>query len=214
MRMFQRPEDRMTEVAAAERQRSRAVAAHRRQSAATSRQAPGRCHPFIILSFLFSFSHVQSFSFSLFDPSVRPSILIPLVFHAMRSFVSSVPPHPGKSRAASIISFFFHFILSFFRRFTLSAVLSFIHPSVNYHSFNSSSVRLFHRFCHVQASGAAVSLSSIDSFSNSFVYTAFHSFIDPSIHPLSFIQFFTHPFVRLSIPPRPGKRCSCQPLIH
>lgn len=36
--MFQRPEDRMTEVAAAERQRTKAVAEHRRQSAATSRQ--------------------------------------------------------------------------------------------------------------------------------------------------------------------------------
>lgn len=39
--MFQRPEDRMTAVAAAERQRTKAIAEHRRQSAATSRQALG-----------------------------------------------------------------------------------------------------------------------------------------------------------------------------
>lgn len=39
MRMFQRPEDRMTAVAAAERQRSKAIALHKRQSAATSRYA-------------------------------------------------------------------------------------------------------------------------------------------------------------------------------
>lgn len=38
MRMFQRPEDRMTAVAAAERQRTKAIAEHRRQSAATSRR--------------------------------------------------------------------------------------------------------------------------------------------------------------------------------
>ncbi|CAN0448813.1 unnamed protein product, partial [Ectocarpus sp. 12 AP-2014] len=37
MRMFQRPEDRMTAVAAAERQKAKAIAAHRRQSAVTSR---------------------------------------------------------------------------------------------------------------------------------------------------------------------------------
>ncbi|CAM9913182.1 unnamed protein product, partial [Hapterophycus canaliculatus] len=38
MRMFQRPEDRMTAVAAAERQKTKAIAQHRRQAAATSRR--------------------------------------------------------------------------------------------------------------------------------------------------------------------------------
>lgn len=37
MRMFQRAEDRMTAVAAAERQKVRAIAEHKRQSQATSR---------------------------------------------------------------------------------------------------------------------------------------------------------------------------------
>lgn len=40
--MFQRPEDRMTAVAAAERQKSKAIAEHRRQSQATSRYSRQR----------------------------------------------------------------------------------------------------------------------------------------------------------------------------
>lgn len=91
MRMFQRPEDRMTAVAAAERQRSKAIALHKRQSAATSRYAASRgtervCFQFL-LSVLPSFS-VFAFCFIYFLVFVFVMIAFAFVFVRLRSFSS------------------------------------------------------------------------------------------------------------------------------
>lgn len=52
--MFQRPEDRMTAMAAAERLRAKAVADHRRQSAATSRLVVAFCaRAVLLITFVF-----------------------------------------------------------------------------------------------------------------------------------------------------------------
>lgn len=82
MRMFQRPEDRMTAVAAAERQRSKAIAQHKRQSAATSRYAAPRGTE-CVLPFPF-FVYPQSF----FVVCVLPSFpFFALMFHVRLVFV-------------------------------------------------------------------------------------------------------------------------------